>query len=347
MSDRIVDPGKKNKDNGIEKSLRPKKLDEFIGQKELIQKLKIYLQAAKKRNEPMDHILFHGPPGLGKTTLAYIISHEMGVNIKITSGPILTKPGDVAAILTNLEHNDILFIDEVHRLNRSVEEMLYSAMEDFELDIIIGEGPSAKNIRIPLEPFTLIGATTRAGLLTSPLRDRFGILERLEFYKKEELAEIIIRSAEILDVIIDEDSALEIAKRSRFTPRVANRLLKRIRDFAEVKNDGVIDENILKKSFNLLHIDKSGLDKMDKKILKALLKRFEGGPVGLDSLSVVLGEEKDTIEDVYEPFLVRAGFIERTSRGRMASKKTYKYFDIKNKSQEDIDKSLKLEFSDD
>ncbi|TYB31377.1 MAG: Holliday junction branch migration DNA helicase RuvB [Candidatus Mcinerneyibacterium aminivorans] len=335
MSDRIVDPDKKNFDNSVEKNLRPKYLDEFIGQKDLRKKLKIYIEAAKKRNEPIDHILFHGPPGLGKTTLAHIIAHEMGVNIKITSGPILTKPGDVAAILTNLEHNDVLFIDEVHRLNRSVEEMLYSAMEDFELDIIIGEGPSAKNIRIPLESFTLIGATTRAGLLTSPLRDRFGVLERLEFYNIRELKKIIRRSAKILNVKIDDKSANEIAKRSRYTPRVANRLLKRVRDFADVKNNGVIDENIIMQSFELLKIDEKGLDKMDKKILKALINRFEGGPAGLDSLSVVLGEEKDTIEDVYEPFLVRAGFIERTSRGRIASKKTYRYFDInKTENQE-------------
>ncbi|HMA68547.1 MAG TPA: Holliday junction branch migration DNA helicase RuvB [Candidatus Mcinerneyibacterium sp.] len=330
MGDRVVDPKSKIKDESTERNLRPKFLNEFIGQKDLRKKLSIYLQAAKKRNEPVDHILFHGPPGLGKTTLAHIIAHEMGVNIKITSGPILTKPGDVAAILTNLEHNDILFIDEVHRLSRSVEEMLYSAMEDYELDIIIGEGPSAKNIRIPLEPFTLIGATTRAGLLTSPLRDRFGVLERLEFYKKHEIAEIIKRSSKILNVEIDNDSADKIAKRSRFTPRVAIRLLKRVRDFADVKNNGVINNKILKNAFNLLKIDEIGLDKMDKKILKAIIKRFNGGPVGLEALSVVLGEDTTTIQDVYEPFLVRAGFIQRTSRGRQASKKAYKYFDVEN-----------------
>lgn len=333
MGDRVVDPKSKIKDESTERNLRPKFLNEFIGQKDLRKKLSIYLQAAKKRNEPVDHILFHGPPGLGKTTLAHIIAHEMGVNIKITSGPILTKPGDVAAILTNLEHNDILFIDEVHRLSRSVEEMLYSAMEDYELDIIIGEGPSAKNIRIPLEPFTLIGATTRAGLLTSPLRDRFGVLERLEFYKKHEIAEIIKRSSKILNVEIDNDSADKIAKRSRFTPRVAIRLLKRVRDFADVKNNGVINNKILKNAFNLLKIDEIGLDKMDKKILKAIIKRFNGGPVGLEALSVVLGEDTTTIQDVYEPFLVRAGFIQRTSRGRQASKKAYKYFDVENNSE--------------
>jgi len=335
MGDRVVDPKSKIKDESTERNLRPKFLNEFIGQKDLRKKLSIYLQAAKKRNEPVDHILFHGPPGLGKTTLAHIIAHEMGVNIKITSGPILTKPGDVAAILTNLEHNDILFIDEVHRLSRSVEEMLYSAMEDYELDIIIGEGPSAKNIRIPLEPFTLIGATTRAGLLTSPLRDRFGVLERLEFYKKHEISEIIKRSAKILNVEIDKDSADKIAKRSRFTPRVAIRLLKRVRDFADVKNNGVINNKILKNAFNLLKIDEIGLDKMDKKILKAIIKRFNGGPVGLEALSVVLGEDTTTIQDVYEPFLVRAGFIQRTSRGRQASKKAYKYFDVENNSDGD------------
>ena len=335
MGDRVVDPKSKIKDESTERNLRPKFLNEFIGQKDLRKKLSIYLQAAKKRNEPVDHILFHGPPGLGKTTLAHIIAHEMGVNIKITSGPILTKPGDVAAILTNLEHNDILFIDEVHRLSRSVEEMLYSAMEDYELDIIIGEGPSAKNIRIPLEPFTLIGATTRAGLLTSPLRDRFGVLERLEFYKKHEIAEIIKRSSKILNVEIDNDSADKIAKRSRFTPRVAIRLLKRVRDFADVKNNGVINNKILKNAFNLLKIDEIGLDKMDKKILKAIIKRFNGGPVGLEALSVVLGEDTTTIQDVYEPFLVRAGFIQRTSRGRQASKKAYKYFDVENNSDGD------------
>jgi Holliday junction DNA helicase RuvB len=323
MEDRYTDPRLHSEEKDTEQSLRPQKLDDFIGQGELRQKLKVYIQAAGQRKEPIDHTLFYGPPGLGKTTLAFIMAHEMGVNIKISSGPVLTKPGDLAAILTNLEAHDILFVDEIHRLNRSVEEILYSAMEDFELDIIIGKGPGARNIRIPLQPFTLVGATTRAGLLTSPLRDRFGVMERLEFYGIEEITTIIKRSARILNVTIQEDPAREIAKRSRFTPRVANRLLKRVRDFAEVQNDGVIDGPLLKESFRMLHIDSYGLEKMDREILAALIDRFEGGPVGLDTLAVMVGEEKDTIEDLYEPFLMRSGFVQRTPRGRCATPLAY------------------------
>lgn len=327
--DRFMDPAVHTEDMDVETSLRPKRLDDFVGQQELREKLSIYIEASRMRREPFDHTLLYGPPGLGKTTLAFIIAHEMGVNIKITSGPIITKPGDLASILTNLEAHDVLFIDEIHRMNRSVEEVLYSAMEDFELDLIIGKGPAAKNIRIPLQPFTLVGATTRAGLLTSPLRDRFGIIERLEFYTHEELAHIITRSAHILSVAIDNASALRIAQRARFTPRVANRILKRVRDFAQVKNKGIIDEALLAMTFELLHIDADGLDKMDQRILQALIDRFNGGPVGLETLAMVLGEERDTIEDVYEPFLVRLGYLERTSRGRKATPMAYKYLNRK------------------
>ncbi len=325
MDDRFLDPTVRAEDSEVETSLRPRKLDDFIGQKELREKLTIYIEAARMRNDPFDHTLLYGPPGLGKTTLAFIIAHEMGVNIKITSGPIITKPGDLASILTNLEAHDVLFIDEIHRMNRSVEEVLYSAMEDFELDLIIGKGPAAKNIRIPLQPFTLVGATTRAGLLTSPLRDRFGIIERLEFYTYEELAQIVTRSARILGVNINDECALTIAQRARFTPRVANRILKRVRDFAQVKNNGIIDTALLEQTFALLHIDHDGLDRMDQRILSILIDRFNGGPVGLDTLAMVLSEERDTIEDVYEPFLVRLGYLERTSRGRKATAMAYKY----------------------
>jgi Holliday junction DNA helicase RuvB len=323
MEERYTDPRPQEEEQDIELTLRPQKLEEFIGQKELREKLQVYIQAANQRQEPIDHTLFYGPPGLGKTTLAFIMAHEMGVNIKISSGPVLTKPGDLAAILTNLEAHDILFIDEIHRLNRSVEEILYSAMEDFELDIIIGKGPGARNIRIPLQPFTLVGATTRAGLLTSPLRDRFGVIERLEFYDIGEITTIIRRSARILQVAIDEKPAAEIAKRSRYTPRVANRLLKRVRDFAEVRNDGIIDKAILEESFRMLHIDHYGLEKMDREILTALIDRFDGGPVGLDTLAVMLGEERETIEDLYEPFLLRSNFLQRTPRGRCATSRAY------------------------
>ncbi len=327
--DRFMDPAVHTEDIDVETSLRPKRLDDFVGQQELRAKLSIYIEAARMRREPFDHTLLYGPPGLGKTTLAFIIAHEMGVNIKITSGPIITKPGDLASILTNLESHDVLFIDEIHRMNRSVEEVLYSAMEDFELDLIIGKGPAAKNIRIPLQPFTLVGATTRAGLLTSPLRDRFGIIERLEFYTHDELAHIISRSARILSVVINDESASAIARRARFTPRVANRILKRVRDFAQVKNNGIIDVPLLNMTFDLLHIDADGLDRMDQRILSALIERFNGGPVGLETLAMVLGEERDTIEDVYEPFLVRLGYVERSSRGRKATPMAYKYLNKK------------------
>ena len=312
----------------LEGSLRPQTLDEYIGQEKTKNTLKIYIEAAKQRHDALDHVLFYGPPGLGKTTLAGIIANEMGVNIRITSGPAIEKAGDLAAILTNLSEHDILFIDEIHRMSRTVEEILYPAMEDYALDIIIGKGPAAKSIRIDLPKFTLIGATTRAGLLTAPLRDRFGVISRLELYTVEEIKEIVKRSAGLLDVEIDDEGAAEIASRSRGTPRIANRFLKRVRDFAQVKYDGKIDYKVAADALKSMEVDELGLDIIDSRMIKTMIENFGGGPVGLDTLAATIGEEPNTIEDVYEPYLLQLGFISRTPRGRIATKAAYDHFDI-------------------
>jgi Holliday junction DNA helicase RuvB len=316
-------------DLSFELSVRPRTFEEFVGQDKIKENLRIFIQATRQRSEALDHVLFCGPPGLGKTTLAHIIALELGADIKVTSGPVLERPGDLAAILTNLGEKDILFIDEIHRLPRMAEEILYPAMEDYQLDIIIGQGPSARSLKLNLPHFTLIGATTRTGLLTSPLRDRFGIINRLDFYRPGDLEKILIRSARILNSEIKEDAAAEIAGRSRGTPRIANRLLRRTRDFAQVKGTGVIELNITKKALQAMDVDNMGFDEMDRKLLMAIIEKYNGGPVGLETLAASIREEKDTIEDVYEPFLLQEGFLERTPRGRTATKRAYDHFGIK------------------
>ena len=312
----------------LERALRPKALDEYVGQEKARGQLEIFINAARGRSEPLDHVLLFGPPGLGKTTLAHIIAKEMGVNMRQTSGPVLERAGDLAALLTNLEPNDVLFIDEIHRLSPVVEEILYPAMEDYRLDIMIGEGPAARSVRLDLPPFTLVGATTRAGMLTNPLRDRFGIVSRLEFYTSDELARIVQRSAGLLEVAMQGDGALEIAKRSRGTPRIANRLLRRVRDYAQVKSDGVVTSEIADAALKMLDVDHLGFDVMDRKLLLAVLEKFGGGPVGLDNLAAAIGEERDTIEDVLEPYLIQQGYLMRTPRGRVATQQAYQHFGL-------------------
>jgi len=336
--DRFITPQKEDDDISFEATLRPRTLDEYIGQEKIKENLKVFIQATKERAEALDHVLFYGPPGLGKTTMANIIASELGVNIKGTSGPVIERAGDLAAILTNLKEHDVLFIDEIHRLNHVVEEILYPAMEDFKLDIMIGQGPSARSIKLDLPKFTLVGATTRAGLLTSPLRDRFGVIHRLDYYKEEELKIIVERSAKILNIPIDSAGSLEIARRSRGTPRIANRLLRRVRDYAQVRANGNITKKVADEALKMLEVDELGFDKMDRKLLLTIIEKFNGGPVGVETLSAAVSEEKDTIEDVYEPFLIQGGYIHRTPRGRVATKIAYEHFGIKPK--DDIQERL-------
>jgi Holliday junction DNA helicase RuvB len=335
-TDRLISPLGHTEDRAIDKAIRPRRLADYAGQPRTREQMEIFIPAAKSREEALDHVLIFGPPGLGKTTLAHIIANEMEVNIRQTSGPVLERQGDLAALLTNLEPRDVLFIDEIHRLSPVVEEILYPAMEDFQLDIIIGEGPAARSIKLDLQPFTLVGATTRAGLLTSPLRDRFGISQRLEFYNHQDLATIITRSAEILNVPIDAEGANELACRSRGTPRIANRLLRRVRDYAQVRADGRISKEVAQKALDLLNVDTYGLDMMDRKLLIAIMEKFDGGPVGVESLAAIIGDERGTIEDVIEPFLLQQGFLVRTPRGRVVTRLAWQHFGLTPKTSQDL-----------
>lgn len=333
MKKNIIAPAKTGEDSELDLKLRPQLLKEFVGQEKVKEQLQIFIGAAKKRGEALDHVLFYGPPGLGKTTLAYIVGRELGVNINSTSGPVIERPIDLSAILTHLNKRDVLFIDEVHRLNHIVEEILYPGMEDYKLDIMIGKGPSARSVKLDLQPFTLIGATTRAGMITAPLRARFGVLIRVGYYNHGEMRQIVNRSADILGIEIEDKGAVEIAKRSRGTPRIANRLLKRVRDYAEVKADGKIDEDVAQQALEMLEVDRFGLDDMDKLILSTIIEKFGGGPVGLQTISVAVGEESDTIEEVYEPYLVQEGFLERSPRGRIATKRAYECLKLRKRSE--------------
>ena len=332
-ADRIISSQAKMDEDVIDRAIRPKLLADYVGQPQVREQMDIFIKAAKLRQDALDHLLIFGPPGLGKTTLANIVANEMGVNIRTTSGPVLEKAGDLAAMLTNLEPHDVLFIDEIHRLSPAIEEVLYPAMEDYQLDIMIGEGPAARSIKLDLPPFTLIGATTRAGSLTSPLRDRFGIVQRLEFYSVEDLTSIVTRSAFCLNLELEDKEAFEVARRSRGTPRIANRLLRRVRDFADVRNDGIISADIAKQALSMLDVDDAGFDYLDRKLLTAVIERFDGGPVGLDNLAAAIGEERDTIEDVLEPYLIQQGFLQRTPRGRIATSLTYRHFGLQKPSE--------------
>lgn len=336
-SDRLISAEEVQPEDQIDRAIRPLTLNEYIGQEAVRSQMRIFIDAAKRRNDALDHVLIFGPPGLGKTTLANIIAHEMKVNLRQTSGPVLERPGDIAAILTNLEMNDVLFIDEIHRLSPVIEEVLYPAMEDYKLDIMIGEGPAARSIKLDLPPFTLVGATTRAGLLTSPLRDRFGIVQRLEYYSIDSLTTIVRRSAHLLGVETAENGACEIARRARGTPRIANRLLRRVRDFAEIKGQGVITEDIARLALSMLQVDQHGFDLMDRRLLEAVIERFAGGPVGLESIAAAIGEEKGTIEDVIEPYLIQQGFLMRTPRGRVATELAYRHYSINNPVAEGVE----------
>ena len=327
-ADRIISGQAKFDEDIIDRAIRPKLLSDYVGQPQVREQMDIFIKAAKLRQDALDHLLIFGPPGLGKTTLANIVANEMGVNIRTTSGPVLEKAGDLAAMLTNLEPHDVLFIDEIHRLSPAIEEVLYPAMEDYQLDIMIGEGPAARSIKLDLPPFTLVGATTRAGSLTSPLRDRFGIVQRLEFYSVEDLTYIVARSAGCLNLELEQQAAFEVARRSRGTPRIANRLLRRVRDYADVRNGGVISVDVAKQALSMLDIDDAGFDYLDRKLLSAVIERFDGGPVGLDNLAAAIGEERDTIEDVLEPYLIQQGFLQRTPRGRIATSQTYRHFGL-------------------